>query len=445
MILPQEIIRKKRDGEELSTKDIEQFIEGIKDWSISDGQIAAFAMAIVINGMTNDETVAMINAVVDTGMVIDWSTVDLNGPVVDGHTTGGVGDKTDILYAPILAACGAHVPMISGHGLHYTGGTLDKMESIVNYNSVPETSKFKETVKNAGCAIIGATPNLISVDRRIYPIRDITATINSVPLITTSIISKKIAAGIKDGLVFDVKNGNGTFTATLEETTELAKSLVINANKIGLPTAAIISDMNQVMGHNAGNALEILECIEFLTGKRREARLQEIVTAACAEALVVSKLALNIDEAKAKIGEVLDNGKAAEAFAKMVASLGGDSNIIEKPEDKLPKAKYSKAIYPKEAGIVTSMNTRWFGLSVVHLGGGRLYLSQKLDYAAGFSEIAAVGERVDDNRPLAIAHAETEEACEMAVTHIRGAVNIGEEQIKTTPPIYQKITADDVK
>ena len=444
MILPQEIIRKKRDGEALSKKEIEQFIEGITDWSVSDGQIAALAMAVVINGMSKDETVALINAIVDTGMVIDWSTIELSAPIVDGHTTGGVGDKTDILYAPIIAACGGCVPMISGHGLHHTGGTLDKMESIDGYNSMPETSKLKEIIKNVGCAIIGATPKLTSVDRRIYPIRDVTATINSVPLITASIISKKIAAGIKDGLVIDVKTGNGTFTTTIEETFELAKSLVSTANEIGLPTTAIITDMNQVMGDSAGNALEIMECIDFLTGKKQNHRLLELIIETCAEALIVSKLSSNLEEAKLKVKEVLANGKAAEVFAKMVAGLGGDANILEKPETKLPQAKYIKPIYPKEAGIITSMNTRWFGLAVVHLGGGRLYLSQKLDYSAGFSNIAEVGETVDNNRPLAFVHAETEEACEMAVQHIRGAVNVGSEKPNLNKVIYQKITAKDV-
>ncbi|UYI46512.1 thymidine phosphorylase [Vibrio natriegens] len=442
MYLPQEIIRKKRDGEILSADEINFFIQGVANNTVSEGQIAAFAMTIFFNEMTMDERIALTCAMRDSGMVIDWSHMNFGGPIVDKHSTGGVGDVTSLMLGPMVAACGGFVPMISGRGLGHTGGTLDKLESIPGYNITPTNDVFGQVTKDAGVAIIGQTGDLAPADKRVYATRDITATVDNISLITASILSKKLAAGL-ESLVMDVKVGSGAFMPTYEASEELAKSIVAVANGAGTKTTAILTDMNQVLASSAGNAVEVREAVRFLTGEYRNPRLLEVTMASCAEMLVLGKLAENTDDARAKLMEVLDNGKAAECFGKMVAGLGGPADFVENYENYLEKAEIIKPVYATETGIVSAMDTRAIGMAVVAMGGGRRVATDEIDYAVGFDEFIRLGEVADSDKPLAVIHARTEEQWEEAAKALRSAIKVGGEYTPT-PEVYRQIRAEDI-
>ncbi|AEX22995.1 thymidine phosphorylase [Vibrio natriegens] len=442
MYLPQEIIRKKRDGEVLSADEINFFIQGVANNTVSEGQIAAFAMTIFFNEMTMDERIALTCAMRDSGMVIDWSHMNFGGPIVDKHSTGGVGDVTSLMLGPMVAACGGFVPMISGRGLGHTGGTLDKLESIPGYNITPTNDVFGQVTKDAGVAIIGQTGDLAPADKRVYATRDITATVDNISLITASILSKKLAAGL-ESLVMDVKVGSGAFMPTYEASEELAKSIVAVANGAGTKTTAILTDMNQVLASSAGNAVEVREAVRFLTGEYRNPRLLEVTMASCAEMLVLGKLAENTDDARAKLMEVLDNGKAAECFGKMVAGLGGPADFVENYENYLEKAEIIKPVYATETGIVSAMDTRAIGMAVVAMGGGRRVATDEIDYAVGFDEFIRLGEVADSDKPLAVIHARSEEQWEEAAKALRSAIKVGGEYTPT-PEVYRQIRAEDI-
>src|SRR5262245_16518018 len=316
-MLPQEIIRKKRDGAALSEAEIAFMIDGLTRNTVSEGQVAAFAMAVFFHGMTMPERVALTVAMRNSGTVLDWKGLNLPGPVIDKHSTGGIGDKVSLMLAPILSACGGFNPMISGRGLGHTGGTLDKLDSIPGYQSQPDLETFRRVVKDVGCAVIGQTSDLAPADRRLYAIRDVTATVESIGLITASILSKKLAAGL-DALVMDVKTGSGAFMAKLEDSRELARSIVDVANGAGLKTAALITDMNQALGRNVGNALEVEEAIDYLTGKARDPRLHEATIALAGELLALGGLAQDAAEGRGKAEASLTSGQAAEIFGRMV-------------------------------------------------------------------------------------------------------------------------------
>jgi thymidine phosphorylase len=323
-MLPQEIIRKKRDGGALTAEEITFFIAGLTKGSVTEGQAAALAMAIFFRGMSRDEAVALTQAMMRSGSVLEWKSLNLPGPIVDKHSTGGIGDNVSLMLAPTVAACGAFVPMISGRGLGHTGGTLDKLDSIPGYISQPDNALFRKVVREVGCAIIGQTEDLAPADKRLYAIRDVTATVESIPLITASILSKKLAAGLQ-GLVMDVKTGSGAFMARLEDSRSLAQSLVAVANGAGLKTTALITDMNEPLASAAGNALEMRNAIDYLTGARRDARLHEVTLALGAEMLVTGGLAASVAEARRKLEGTIASGKAAEIFARMVSALGGNA------------------------------------------------------------------------------------------------------------------------
>ncbi|MGR5066869.1 thymidine phosphorylase [Vibrio alfacsensis] len=442
MYLPQEIIRKKRDGEVLTADEINFFIQGVADNSVSEGQIAAFAMAIFFNEMTMPERIALTCAMRDSGMVIDWSHMNFGGPIVDKHSTGGVGDVTSLMLGPMVAACGGFVPMISGRGLGHTGGTLDKLESIPGYNITPTNDVFGQVTKDAGVAIIGQTGDLAPADKRVYATRDITATVDNISLITASILSKKLAAGL-ESLVMDVKVGSGAFMPTYEASEELAKSIVAVANGAGTTTTAILTDMNQVLASSAGNAVEVREAVRFLTGEYRNPRLLEVTMASCAEMLVLGKLAENTEDARAKLMEVLDNGKAAECFGKMVAGLGGPADFVENYDNYLEKAEIIKPVYATEMGIVSAMDTRAIGMAVVSMGGGRRVATDEIDYAVGFDNFIRLGEVADGDKPLAVIHARTEVQWEEAAKALRNAIKVGGEYTPT-PEVYRQIRAEDI-
>ena len=442
MYLPQEIIRKKRDGEVLTADEINFFIQGVANNSVSEGQIAAFAMTIFFNEMTMPERIALTCAMRDSGMVIDWNHMNFGGPIVDKHSTGGVGDVTSLMLGPMVAACGGFVPMISGRGLGHTGGTLDKLESIPGYNITPTNDVFGQVTKDAGVAIIGQTGDLAPADKRVYATRDITATVDNISLITASILSKKLAAGL-ESLVMDVKVGSGAFMPTYEASEELAKSIVAVANGAGTKTTAILTDMNQVLASSAGNAVEVREAVRFLTDEYRNPRLLEVTMALCAEMLVLGKLAENTEDARAKLMEALDNGKAAECFGKMVAGLGGPVDFVENYDNYLEKAEIIKPVYATETGVVSAMDTRAIGMAVVSMGGGRRVATDEIDYAVGFDNFIRLGEVADSDKPLAVIHARTEEQWEEAAKALRSAITVGGEYTPT-PEVYRQIRAEDL-
>ncbi|NKJ66208.1 thymidine phosphorylase [Vibrio chemaguriensis] len=442
MYLPQEIIRKKRDGEVLTADEINFFIQGVANNTVSEGQIAAFAMTIFFNEMTMDERIALTCAMRDSGMVIDWSHMNFGGPIVDKHSTGGVGDVTSLMLGPMVAACGGFVPMISGRGLGHTGGTLDKLESIPGYNITPSNDVFGQVTKDAGVAIIGQTGDLAPADKRVYATRDITATVDNISLITASILSKKLAAGL-ESLVMDVKVGSGAFMPTYEASEELAKSIVAVANGAGTKTTAILTDMNQVLASSAGNAVEVREAVRFLTGEYRNPRLLEVTMASCAEMLVLGKLAENTEDARVKLMEALDNGKAAACFGKMVAGLGGPADFVENYDNYLEKVEIIKPVYATETGIVSAMDTRAIGMAVVAMGGGRRVATDEIDYAVGFDEFIRLGEVADSDKPLAVIHARSEEQWEEAAKALRSAIKVGGEYTPT-PEVYRQIRAEDI-
>ncbi len=423
-MFPQEIIRRKRNGQKLSKEEIDFFIKGVVNNDIADIQTAALTMAIFLNGFDKEETVALTLAMRDSGDVLKWN---LPAPVIDKHSTGGVGDKVSLMLAPILAACGGFVPMIAGRGLGHTGGTLDKLDSIVGYNTLSDNATFTKTVKDVGCAIIGQTGNLAPADKKIYAIRDVCGTVESIPLITASILSKKLAAGL-EYLVMDLKCGSGAFMENLADAKALARSIVDVAQGAGTKTSAVITDMNSVLGYTVGNALEVKEAVEYLQGKNINRRLNEVTKALCEELLVACGLCSNQKEAAEKIGKVLSSGQAAEKFAKMTAALGGPSDFMEKYENYLPQASVIRPVFAKEPGYVTGMAVRDIGMLLVGLKGGRVHPDQKLDYATGFSDFCQIGDYVDGSRPLAVIHAQSEEDFSKTAEALLKLIKIGDKK-----------------
>lgn len=438
-ILPQEIIRKKRDGIKLETNDIQSFVDGITDETISEGQISALAMAVFFKGMDREEAVTLTRAMRDSGTVLDWS--DLDGPVLDKHSTGGVGDNVSLMLAPAVAACGGFVPMISGRGLGHTGGTLDKLDSIPGYTSKPDNDLFRRVTKQIGCAIIGQTANLAPADKRFYGIRDVTATVESVPLITASILSKKLAAGLQ-GLVLDVKCGNGAFMDDREKAKELAASLVAVANGAGLQTSALITDMNQPLATAAGNALEVTNCIDFLTGRHIDARLWDVTVALGAQMLVSGGLVVDAEDGRSKMEQAFSSGAAATKFGKMVSELGGPSDLLEKPELYLPTAPIVRPVYGQTEGTVTSVDTRAIGVSVVAMGGGRVRASDSIDPVVGLSELSLPGDHIHADQPLAMVHVRDEAQFEAAKAAVENAYHIGDaREVEDGSALLDVITA----
>jgi thymidine phosphorylase len=438
-MLPQEIIRRKRDGKPLSADEIAAFVAGMTSGKVSEGQVAALAMAVFFNGMSRDEAVALTLAMRDSGDTLDWS--DLPGPVTDKHSTGGVGDNVSLMLAPIVAACGAYVPMISGRGLGHTGGTLDKMDAIPGYASQPDNALFRKTVLAAGCAIIGQTAALAPADKRFYAIRDVTATVESIPLITASILSKKLAAGLQS-LVLDVKVGNGAFMARSRDAAELANSLVEVANGAGTRTSALITGMNEPLASAAGNAVEVLSAVDFLTGRRRDKRLYEVTMALAAEMLIASGIAGSNKEGLSRAGDALDSGRAAEAFGQMVATLGGPADFVERPLDHLPRAPLEIEVTAEQGGFVTGIATRDIGLAVVALGGGRTTPDDAIDHAVGITGLLPVGAEAVTGEPLAIVHARSRNAAEKAAREIHAGYTIGPARPSVQKAVVRRIAPD---
>ncbi len=435
-MLPQEVIRAKRDGRTLTSNEVQEFISGLTNGSVSEGQVAAFAMAVFFKGMSADEAVGLTLAMRDSGTVLTW---DLPGPVVDKHSTGGIGDNLSLMLAPMLAACGCYVPMISGRGLGHTGGTLDKLDSIPGYNTAPGLDLFRKVTREVGCAIIGQTADLAPADKRLYGIRDVTATVESVPLITASILSKKLAAGLQH-LVMDVKFGSGAFMSKLEDAQALAKSLVSVANGAGLKTTALITDMDQPLAPYAGNALEVLHAVGFLKNHIVNYRVQETTVALGAELLVSAGIAASREAASIQLLKALQSGAALEIFARMVAALGGPKDFIERPESYLKAAPIIRPVYADAEGVIAKIATRDLGLAVIELGGGRRRADDKIDHAVGLSQLLGKNFVSDNNTPLCMVNARDEASFARAAALVKNAYVIGETRPEVSP-ILERITA----
>jgi thymidine phosphorylase len=430
--LPQEIIRIKRDGAALSPAQIQAFVDGLGPGGWGDAQVAALAMAVLLRGMDTAETVALTEAMTRSGAVLDWQAEAFAGPVLDKHSTGGVGDKVSLLLAPLLAACGAVVPMVSGRGLGHTGGTLDKLEALPGLRVRLPHEALRAQLHAVGCAIVGAGPDLAPADARLYAIRDLTATVESVPLITASILSKKRAAGLQ-ALVLDVKVGSGAFSPTLQAGQALARSLVQTARGAGLPAVALLTDMDRVLGRTAGNALEVAECLDLLRQGARAAplgddpelaRLRELTLALAAEGLHLAGLHPSVDDARAAAERAWDRGDAAERFARMVAAQGGPADVWR--EAGLPAAPVQRAVPAPRPGFIGAIDVRALGLAVVALGGGRARPGQAVDPRVGLAAVRAPGEQVAAGEPLARVHAADPVAAEAAAAAVLAAMPIQE-------------------
>ena len=435
-MIPQEIIRRKRNGETLSVEEIGGFISALGAGQLSEGQIGAFAMAVWFKGMTRDETVALTLAMARSGDMLTWAGIDR--PIADKHSTGGVGDNVSLMLAPIAAACGLAVPMISGRGLGHTGGTLDKLESIPGYGITPDAPLFRKVVKEAGCAIIGQTGALAPADGRLYAVRDVTATVDSIPLITASILSKKLAAGLQT-LVLDVKTGNGAFMTDQEEARTLAHSLVDVANGAGVKTSALITDMNQPLADAAGNVVEIWNCLDFLAGRKSGTRLETIVLAFAADMLVSAGQAASLRHAETMARAALASGRAAETFARMVAMLGGPSDFIENPSKYWRAAPVRKPVLAAQSGWLSACNARDVGMAVIDLGGGRRHPADKIDHRVGFSDLLPLGAQVEKGQTIAVVHAADDAAAERAAAGILANYRIAGEKPDLPPAISGRI------
>jgi len=421
-MLPQEVIRRKRDGAALTREEVQDFISGLTSGAVSEGQVAAFAMAVFFRGMSREEAVGLTLAMRDSGTVLRW---DLPGPVVDKHSSGGIGDNISLMLAPMLAACGCYVPMISGRGLGHTGGTLDKLDSIPGYATQPGLDLFRKVTREAGCAIIGQTDDLAPADKRLYGIRDVTATVESIPLITASILSKKLAAGLAH-LVLDVKMGSGAFMERMEQARGLAESLVAVANGAGLKTTALITDMDEPLSPCAGNALEVAHACDVLLSRRADPRVMDITLALGAELLLSAGIDSDLAAARSRLGRVLSSGAAAERFGRMVTALGGPVDFLDRRQTYLAAAPIIRPVHAERTGRVQAIRTRELGLAVIELGGGRRVASDLIDHRVGLSDLIGKGAAVDPAMPLWLVHAADEACFEMAAKIVKKAYVIGE-------------------
>ena len=436
MVNAQDLIARKRDGGEFASAEIRAVVDGISTGSFSDAQVAALAMAIFVNGMSLDERVEFTLAMRDSGKVFDW---DLDGPVLDKHSTGGVGDCVSLVLAPALAACGVFVPMISARGLGHTGGTVDKLEAIPGYTTEVSPETFRAVVADVGCAIVGQTGEIAPADGRLFGIRDEIAAVPSIDLITSSILSKKLAAGI-DGLVLDVKVGSGAFCRNVDEAQALASELVRVAEGAGCQTVALLTSMDQPLAANAGNALELDATLDVLTGATSEvSRLQEISERLGGELLSVGHIAESTADGERRIREAISSGRAAETFARMVSALGGPADIVENRDKHLQRSPVRVPVPATQAGFVHSIDCRGLGHAVVELGGGRLSGQDEIDHRVGLEGIREIGSSIDKGDPVAWIHGDSLAAAESLLPGVALAFDI-----RPDPPAADCLVRDRV-
>lgn len=424
---PQDLIRKKRDGARFLPAEINAFIEGVCDGSWADYQISALIMAMFINGLRQTEQNALTEAMLNSGERLDFS--DIAEPKADKHSTGGVGDKTSLLIAPLTAACGVAVPMISGRGLGHTGGTLDKLESISGYNVNLSTAELKTIIGKCGFAMAGQTKTLVPADRKLYALRDATATVESIPLIVASIMSKKLAEGL-DALVLDVKTGNGAFMADEADARKLAKALVKTGTNFGVKTEALLTDMNQPLGKFVGNALEVYECVKILRGEANDHAKQtlELSVELAARMLALTKTEKNLKSAREKIRSVLENGAALEKFRQNIELQGGDAKICDAPEIFFGNTLIKVPIKAGEAGFVNEIDTKAVGEAVAAIGGGRVQITDKIDFAVGYACEKKLGEKVSEYEPLGFLYCRSEAQAAKVLAKLQMAYKIGDEK-----------------
>lgn len=430
-----EVIAAVRDGRGLPTEAARWFAQGLASGDVTDAQAGAFAMAVLLRGLTGQDRVGWTLAMRDSGRVLDWK---MPGPIIDKHSTGGIGDCTSLLLAPALAACGAYVPMISGRGLGHTGGTLDKLEAIPGYRTDLPTDRLGQVLRDVGCAIVGASDDIAPADRRLYGVRDVTGTVESLDLITASILSKKLAAGLQ-ALVLDVKVGSGAFMKTLPEARALARALVDTANGAGCTTAALVTDMSQPLAAAAGNALEIVEVMETLTGQAIGQPLWDLTVALGGEALVLGGLAEDALIGEDMIDEALASGRAAETFGRMVAAQGGPHDFVERYPDRLPAAPVVMDVCTNEAGYVAAIDGEALGHAVVRLGGGRLRGDDRINPAVGLSDLAPLGEPLAAGEAFALVHAATREDAERAVAAVQAAYQMSADRPDEPELIVERV------
>src|SRR6058998_39723 len=436
MITAQAVIQKKRDRQTLTSSEISAFIRSYMSSQIADYQVAAWLMAVYLNGMTMQETLALTREMRDSGKVLDLSAIP--GKKIDKHSTGGVGDKTSMMVAPIAAACGVNVPMITGRALGHTGGTLDKLESIPGFNAKPSAERIIEILKNTGAVIMGQTDDLAPADRRIYALRDVTATVESIPLITASILSKKLAEGI-DGLVMDVKTGSGAFMPTLKAATNLSRSIVGVCRAMKTKIVVLITDMEQPLGRAVGNALEIRECIEFLNGRTPE-DLETVTIALAAHMIRLGGQARSLDHAAKLAYEAVSKGEAARRFRQIIRAQGGDERVLDDP-DLLPRAAHIEDFRANKSGFVARCDAKRLGLASNALGAGRLRVEDPVDLAVGVYLDKKLGDRVVKGEVLCRIHWNDERRLTGAVPLIEQAYQIENKPPRRRPFIHAVLKA----
>lgn len=435
---PQDVIRKKRDGEKLSREEINFFIEGVTSGSIADYQISALLMAIYLNGMDDSEQEILTHAMLHSGNTLDFS--DIAKPKADKHSTGGVGDKTSLLIAPMVAACGVCVPMISGRGLGHTGGTLDKLESIPGYRVDLSAGEFERALKTVGYAMSGPTAELAPADKKMYALRDATSTVEAIPLIVASIISKKGAAGL-DAMVIDVKVGSGAFMRDENRARALAHALVRTGNACGIRTRALLTDMNQPLGQAVGNSLEVKECIELLRGDGRAAAqpVLDLSVELAAHMLVLSKVDNSLDAARDRLGEIVRSGQALEYFRQNVAAQGGEPRVCDDPAGFLPLVTEAFKVESPRSGFVTKVNTSEIGHAIASIGGGRVRIDDTIDPTVGFIAQARIGDALDEGAAIGIVYCRDRSSAEEAGKRIQAAYEIGEQSPREIPQLFREV------
>ncbi len=430
------IIARVRDKRPVTPEALRWFAQGLADHGVSDAQAGAFAMAVLLNGLDEAGRVALTLAMRESGDVLRWA---LDRPVIDKHSTGGVGDCVSLVLAPALAACGAAVPMISGRGLGHTGGTLDKLEAIPGFTTDLDEGRLRAVVDQAGCAIVAASAHIAPADKRLYAVRDVTATVESLDLITASILSKKLAAGL-EGLVLDVKTGSGAFMKSVDEARALARALVDTANSAGCPTSALITDMDQPLAPDLGNAVEVAASMRVLTGRAR-GRLYDLTVALGAEALVQAGLAHNAQAGARALAQAIDSGAAAQAMGRMVAAQGGPLAFVEEWARFLPEAPVIREVPAPASGYITAMDGEALGLAVVALGGGRQVETDRVDPAVGLTDVLGLGAKVEKGQPLARVHAAREDAADAALRAVQAAITLGDAAPDPRPLVIERVGA----
>ena len=445
MLLPAQIIQKKRDGNALSEDEIRFFVNGFTDGKLPEYQMAALAMAVCFQGMSFDETMWLTRAMIESGKVVQWREDSAQGPkgpgasfYADKHSTGGIGDKVSLILAPLVACCGVKVPMISGRGLGPTGGTLDKLESISGFRTGLSLDEFKRVTDKIGCAMIGQTAEIAPADKKFYALRDVTATVSCLPLIVASIMSKKLAENV-DGLVLDVKWGSGAFMRTRETSLELGRAMVEVGKRYGKKVCALQTDMNQPLGQQIGNALEVRECIELMSGKTKADDLMEVTLALSAEMLLMAGVAKNVAAAREMLQKKLASGEALKKFGEMIEAQGGDARVCDDVK-RLPVTKHTKPIPAPKSGYVQTIECDQIGYAVIALGGGRKVTNDKLDFAVGFEKPKKIGDAVEKGAPLMVMHYNDDGRGNEAARMVQDAYKVEEKPVTTRLPlIVQRI------